>query len=233
MTNATYQIKRILGATFLSCALLLSNGCKKDPSDIKSNPGKSGDDHENPPVTDTLPCGSFRTQTQGGWGSEPHGNNPGTYLHANFAAAFPNGLTVGCTNTLTFTSAQAITNYLPDGGTGVALTQSYTDPVGLKNVLAAQIVTLSISVQMDIFYPNFSGSSIALQDLIIGSGPFAGLTLKAMLVEANKVLGGCTSTYTVSQIISVVSSINENFDDGTKNNGFLKCPTGGPSGGNW
>lgn len=31
-------------------------------------------------------CGQLRTQTQGGWGAEPHGQNPGTFLHANFEA---------------------------------------------------------------------------------------------------------------------------------------------------
>src|SRR3712207_8860774 len=35
------------------------------------------------------------TYTQGGWGSDPSGNNPGQRLHANFARVYPNGLTVG------------------------------------------------------------------------------------------------------------------------------------------
>src|SRR5688500_16598105 len=51
-------------------------------------------------------CPGFRTQTQGGWGQcHINGGNPGTYLANNFAAAFPGGVTIGCTNTATFTSA--------------------------------------------------------------------------------------------------------------------------------
>src|SRR4030095_10616905 len=45
---------------------------------------------------DSVDCGELRTVTPGGWGSKPHGNNPGKYLHDNFAAAFPNGVTIGC-----------------------------------------------------------------------------------------------------------------------------------------
>jgi hypothetical protein len=57
----------------------------------------------------------FRTQTQGGWGSPPNGNNPGAYLAAHFASAFPNGLEIGCTNRLRLTSAAAVRAFLPSG----------------------------------------------------------------------------------------------------------------------
>ncbi|MEM6272451.1 MAG: hypothetical protein AAF998_23775 [Bacteroidota bacterium] len=61
------------------------------------------------------------------------GNNPAsTYRDANFASAFPSGLTLGCTTgfTASFSDAQAINNFLPTaGGLGV-LNQSYTNPTG-------------------------------------------------------------------------------------------------------
>ena len=53
------------------------------------------------------------------------------------------------------------------------------------------------------------------------------MTVSALLVEANKVLGGCPSAYTATQISDVLTTINENFDDGTVNGGFLVCPGGG------
>jgi hypothetical protein len=228
------QNKFILGlrllrgaVAFSVVALMLLNGCKKD---IKENKEESKKAVASVPA-DTLPCGNFRTQTQGGWGAVPHGNNPGTYLHANFAGAFPNGLTVGCNDSLLFTSAQAITDYLPDGGPAAVLTQSYVNPTNLKNVLAAQTVTLKLSVQFDIYDPNFGGSSTSLGNLIISSGTFAGMSVKDILAEANKVLGGCASIYTPTQMVDVITSINENFDDGTANNGFLKCPGTGPDAG--
>jgi hypothetical protein len=228
----------ILGVSICTAVLLTLNGCKKEtitpvkeqgikPIGLENHPGGKVKDHtEDPikPVGDTLPCGGFRTQTQGGWGSTPHGNNPGTYVHANFALAFPNGLTVGCTNTITLTSAQAVTDYLPAGGTPAVLKTSYTNPTGLKNNLASQLVALTLSVQFDKYDPKFSSSSVLLGNLLIGSGPFKGMKVSALLTEANKVLGGCPSSYTPAQISDALSSINENFVDGTTNGTFLVCP---------
>ncbi len=175
------------------------------------------------------PCviesGDFRTQTQGGWGAVPHGSNSGKYLHNHFAAAFPNGLSVGCTNTLKLTTAQAVTDFLPSGGPAAVLGQNYVNPGNtLNNVLAGQLVALSLSVGFDNYDPNFSASSVSMGSLVVSSGTFAGWSINSILAEANKVLGGCASNYTASQLSSVLASINENFDNGTTNNGFVGCP---------
>ena len=94
-----------------------------------------------------------------------------------------------------------------------------------RNVLAGQVVALTISVTFDLVYPNFSSSSAHLQDLVIVSGTFMNWTVSRVLAEANKKLGGCYSPYSASQLNSVISSINENFDDGTIDNHFLRCPS--------
>ena len=39
----------------------------------------------------------------------------------------------------------------------------------------------------------------------------------------NKVIGGCETVYTPTQLNEVATSINENFDNGNLNNGFLCC----------
>jgi len=171
-------------------------------------------------------CGQLRTETPGGWGAKPAGNNPGTYLHANFAAAFPSGLTVGCSpsNNVLLTTAQAITDLLPTGGTPAALTSNYTNPASLKNELVGQVVALSLSVGFDDYDPGFGQAGIGLGDMKIGSGAFAGWTVRNFLAEANKVLGGCDATYTPQQIEDIIDKINKNYDDGTVNLGFLVCP---------
>ncbi|HRG39218.1 MAG TPA: hypothetical protein PK289_11865, partial [Bacteroidia bacterium] len=219
----------ILGISICATFFTL-NGCKKEYLQIK--PISSSDkSHEEPVVhpvvkADSLPCGGFRTQTQGGWGAIPHGNNPGKYMQDHFAGAFPNGLTVGCTYKLTLTSAQAVTNYLPAGGSPAVLKIDYTNPTTLKNNLASQLVTLTLSVQFDFYDPQYSSSNTLLGSLTIGSGPFQGMTVSAFLTEANKVLGGCPSSYTAAQISDVLTAINENFVDGSKNGGFLICSGG-------
>lgn len=176
-----------------------------------------------PPPT----CGQLRTQTPGGWGAKPHGNNPGTYLYAHFATAFPSGLTVGVNPDyhVSFTSAQSITNYLPAGGPAKKLTQNYTNPktTDLKNVLVDHLVALTLSVGFDDADPDFGQAGITLGDMQIGSGPFANWTVRAFLAEANKVLGG-TSTYTVQQALETAAAINENYTDGTTDKGYLICP---------
>ncbi len=174
--------------------------------------------------------GQFRTQTQGGWGQcHQNGNNPGTYLAANFAGAFPNGLTVGaCGKTLHLSSSSAVCTFLPSGSTPRALTASLVNPgTSYKNVLAGQVVALSLSVGFDAYDANFGSSTSGLGAQIINSGTFAGWSVQQLLTEANRVLGGCASVYSASAINNAVSSINENYVDGTTNKGFLRCPSAG------
>ncbi|MFO7650860.1 MAG: hypothetical protein R6X13_05920 [bacterium] len=169
--------------------------------------------------------GQFRTQTQGGWGSVPQGNNPGAYLHSNFAGAFPAGLTVGGGFTLSLTSAQAVTDYLPDGGTPVALAQNWVDPGSqMISVLAGQVVALSLSVGFDLYDPNFGASPVNLEDLVVADplSPYYGWTVQQVLAAANSILGGGPGD--PSQVNAAVSSINENFVDGIISNGFLELP---------
>jgi len=177
-------------------------------------------------------CGQLRTQTQGGWGAVPHGNNPGTYLYANFAGAFPSGLTVGCTtgHWVKYTNAAAITEFLPAGGTPGVLTANATNPAdkSIKNVLIGQVTALALSVGFDNYDSNFGAGGVTLGNMVIGSGTFAGKTVSQFLTIANDVLGGCSNAYSPSTINDVATKINENYDDGKTNNGFLVCPGSGP-----
>jgi len=182
-----------------------------------------------PPPPPPSDCGQLRTETPGGWGASPHGDNPGTYLHKHFASAFPDGLTVGCSPDnyhVHFTSAEAITSYLPAGGDPKALKANYTDPATrfLKNELVSQLVALTLSVGFDKTDPNFGKAGINLGDMLIGSGMFKGWTVQAFLDEANKVLGGCDNKYSPSQIEEAADKINENYDDGSCDKKFLVCP---------
>jgi hypothetical protein len=190
--------------------------------------------HKEMSTNDASACGQLRTQTQGGWGAEPSGNNSGVYLHANFQAAFGDSFTVGCyphNYYVKLTSAQAVTNLLPIGGKAMVLTSNSVDPASLNNVLVGQLVALKLSVGFDAYDANFGESSVALGDMIIGSGTFEGSTVFEFLAIAEQVLGGCNSAYKVEQVIDIAASINQNFVDGKTNNGFLVCPEDGDTGG--
>jgi hypothetical protein len=171
----------------------------------------------------------LRTQTPGGWGAPPSGDNPGVYLHENFDEAFPGGLVVGCTYTITLTSAQAITDYLPNGGTSAALTKSYVNPNSIpkdpnnpKNVLAMHVVALTLSVTFDLWDEDFGESNTNLVNATITTGTFEGWTVGEVLEEAEKVLGGCASDYSAAQMTEVLTAINESYIDGNKTSDFLE-----------
>jgi hypothetical protein len=44
-----------------------------------------------------------------------------------------------------------------------------------------------------------------------------------ILEAANQRIGNCGGAYSISQLNSVLTSINENYVDGTMDNGFLSC----------
>lgn len=182
--------------------------------------------------TFTIDCGEqegngciFRTQTQGGWGTQAHGNNPGAYRDANFSNAFPNGLEIGCTNKLRLTNSAAVAAFLPSGSNARPLnTGTMVNPGrSYRNVLAGQLVALSLSVGFDTYDPGFGASNGLLANAVVQSGTFQGWTVQMVLDEANQFIGGCASQYSASQLNAVLSAINENFVDGNTDNGFLGC----------
>jgi hypothetical protein len=161
-------------------------------------------------------CEPLRTYTQGGWGAVPNGNNPGVYLHANFDAAFPSGLTIGCSsNTLSFYSAQEITDFLPKGGT--------PDELPVLSVLTGQLLAASLSVGFDAHDANFAASEGSLGGRVIQSGPYAGTTVSEILAIANDAIGGCSASVDLSALNAALTAINENYDNGNTDNGFLGC----------
>ena len=179
--------------------------------------------------TEADPCldEQLRTQGQGAWGApKPNANNPAGYLHANFDAAFPDGLEIGCLYTIRFESADAITVFLPTGGPPTALTEDFVDPITkiIMNTLAGQVTTLALNLGFDAYDPDFGLSDLALADMVVGSGILEGWTVAEVFAEANLILGGCASDYSAPDVNKVVEAINHNYLNGTTNLGFLLCP---------
>jgi len=165
----------------------------------------------------------FTTFTQGGWGS-PSNSAPGKIRDQYFSTVFPSGLTVGSLFTIKLTSATAVKNFLPQGSTPSALTSSSVDPTTKLNVLAGQVVALTLNVAFD-HAGKIGTNSTDLGNLYILGGTFAGKTVNDFLVIANKTLGGESTGYTPSQVNDAATAINENFDNGTSDKGYLTCLT--------
>lgn len=176
--------------------------------------------------------GEFRTQSQGGYGTYCHGENPGCYRNEWFDVAFPDGIEIGCTDgfTATFTSSEAVRDFLPSGGQPGPLTGDVEDPTEKTDagVLLAQLLALELSLAFDIVDTDFGSSDDNLADQIIcNTGTDCdGLTIGQLADEANLIIGGCEGTTGIDPgvIAECVMLINENFSDGEVNNGLVCAP---------
>jgi len=174
--------------------------------------------------------GEFRTQSQGGWGTVCHGENPGCYRDEWFDTAFPDGLIIGCNDghTMTFTSSEAVQEFVPTGGKPGALQFDYVDPTDKTEagVLASQTLALALTLGFDAADPDFGSSADLLEDQIIcdTETDFDGWSVRDLLDEANIVLGGCESPYQPGEIAEALTIVNENYVDGEVVLGFLCTP---------
>ena len=191
---------------------------------IHNSPPKSGTDAFTPGMCGTSGGGGgFATYTQGGWGAKPSGNNPGTLLKNNFPTVYPSGVTIGGGKTLKFTTAKAIETFLPQGGKPAVLKVSATDP---KDSAAGEFAGQVLSLRLSVDFSAAGVTKTGLGSLTVVSGKLAGYTVTQVLALANAVLGGNTgalpSGMSISDLNKVVDAINNNFDGGTANNGYLQ-----------
>jgi choice-of-anchor A domain-containing protein/uncharacterized repeat protein (TIGR01451 family) len=164
----------------------------------------------------------FTTFTQGGWGNK--NGTPAKIRDAYFSSVFPSGLTIGSTYKLKLSSASKVKDFLPQGGTSGKLTENYTDVSSTNaGVFAGQLVALKINIEFD--KAGYIGTnSTNLGDLQIASGTFSGKTVNQFFALAEEAIGGGSlNGYTYSQYNDAATAINENFDNGTTDNGFLTC----------
>lgn len=169
------------------------------------------------------PASRFITYSQGEWGAGPEDKNTGKLLEGNFATLYPQGLTLGGNGgfALTFSSAAAVSNFLPQAGAAAKLTQDRKDPLYSEaGTLAGQVLALRLNV-------DFSNAGIltkGLADKKIKSGKYINLTVSKVLDIAQQYLAtgdGLPANTTLADLSAVVSLINLNYDAGARNNGNL------------
>jgi hypothetical protein len=163
------------------------------------------------------PPDEFETYTPGGWGARPRGNNAGSLLHDHYADIYPpspGGVVIGNAGgdyNAKFTSAQAITDWMPSGGTAAALSQDHVNPTKqeLKNSLADHVLALQLSVD----FSNAGYTPPGLASYTLPTGLLAGKTVGEALAMANRVLGAVPVAGDLSpaDMLTVVAAINEMF----------------------
>lgn len=153
--------------------------------------------------------------------------NPGNIRDLHFLSVFPSGLVVGHSSgfTLKLSLASDVEKFLPAGGQPKALDKNYVDPKSTKaGVFGGQVVALKMNIAFSDADKIGSGS-IKLGSLIVTAGPLAGKTVYEVLDIVNLSLSGGTTPYSYSQLNDAATAINENFNEGKVNKGFLRCPT--------
>ncbi|MBL7925815.1 MAG: T9SS type A sorting domain-containing protein [Bacteroidia bacterium] len=217
-TNA--QANQLISGTY-TVTVTDANGCTKTANAFVNEPA---------PVCLGFVTGHVITYYNPPSGSDTLAN----YLDNNFGSVFNDSLVLGCNTgyTLSFTTAQAVKDFLPSNGNPKDLDQSFVNPdtVSLQNTLAAQLVALALNIRFDLTNPDFASmSTVNFRDLnIVEPGPFYGYTVQQLYDEANSFLGGCGSLNTGAQIRTMVSVVNSSWNLGTQTNTALACP-GAPS----
>jgi hypothetical protein len=166
-------------------------------------------------------AGDFCTYTQGGWGSKPSGNNPGSILANNFSTVYPQGVSVGYTGiggkTKLFQGATNVESYLPAGGTANKLGTNYVNPRSTTSgIFGGQVLALQLNVDLndDGIIDGTDGSIGDLRLCNTGTS-LDGETITEILAAANVALGGGArpTGYTYATLNDLVTKLNEAFDN--------------------
>ncbi len=160
----------------------------------------------------------FVTILAGAWGARPRGGNTASLLHKEFDTVFPTGLTIGTgDNVIVFTSADAITNFLPSTGTESALKQTFIDPASmeLKNSFVSELAALIMTIEFDSKIEDFAASPHRLGDCKILSGIFAGMKVDQLIALCNRAVSGENVGYPVRALFRMVSVVNHSYVPGS------------------
>ncbi len=230
------KTKQLLMLWALALWLVPSLHAQSSDSDSKKESEKESESKKAKTVNY---CTGFVTYTQEVWNENSESDkcgNSNKLLTNNFSTVFPNGLTVGCNAgyKIIITTREHIKSFLPAEGNENSLDKSCTNPKNTRaGKLAGELIALTLNVAYDDAIPSFSAPENHIGDMTIQlvSSPFYGLTVRQFLAVANNVLGGCSSTYTASQVCNMAKKINENFKKGKENDeendkqnkGLLNC----------
>ncbi len=159
----------------------------------------------------------FRIESSGALGARPRGGNCAAQLYGCFDQVFPEGVTIGKNeNVLVFTSAEAITNFLPSFGSLKSIPTTMIDPTSreMRSTFAARVLSLKISLEMDKANENFANSNHTMADCLIKSGLFAGTSVTRFLDMCDAAIAGEPTAMPVKAIERMLSDLCTNYQPG-------------------
>jgi len=166
------------------------------------------------------------TYTCNGWNASGCNGNPGALLQQNFNKCYSNGsVSIGGYGgySLTFTNANAVGNFVLQGGSPWTLGSSATNPASSSaGVFAGDVLALRLNID----FSNAGITEAGFANRVVTSGPLQGYTVAQVMTLANQVLSGqwwdLPWGMQVSDLDNVVSTINSNYENGAINNGYLQ-----------
>jgi hypothetical protein len=218
---------------------------------ITCKPNKGISNQEVLTITEGLCDGDLCTFTQGGWGTDCSGNNPGCRRDQFFDSVFPTGLVIGDADgvdgdgefALHFTSSAAVNAFLSADGTPGALDGDQTDPTSSSaGIFAGQLVAATLNLAFDdagALDDCKARDEVKLGDLVFAGGvdsDLIGMTVRDVIALANLAISGnlgsgpfdldgdTVGDVDFSDLSDALAVLNENFVDGTTNNGNLALP---------
>jgi hypothetical protein len=202
---------------------------------------------------DAIHAGDLCTYTQGGWGTNCNGDNPGCLLDTWFATLFPNGLLIGDLGGINdgdsgiwaarWDNAAAAQAFLPIGGGPGPLTYDAINPTTLPAcVFAGQLVAAKLNCAFDdagVFDDGKCRDDLKLCDLVFVAGVHAkliGWTVRDLIDLADLAIacelgagpldvdGDGIGDVTFSDLNTALDVLNNNFDNCDTNDGNLGLP---------
>ncbi len=198
-----------------------------------------------------IPPGDFHSYTPGAWGASCNGNNIACTRDAHFDSVYPGELVMGDPDgddadgvyALVLTSSLAVQNFLPSGTPAGALDQDVVDPTSPTSagILAGALTAARLNVDFDdagVFDSMKGQIAVKLGDLLYSGGvheALIGLSVRDVLDEAEVAISGAEAEpfdvdgdligdVMFSDLSDALAVLNENFDNGTVNEGNLKLP---------
>lgn len=174
-----------------------------------------------------ISCTGFVTYPRSSWANSVAGIYGNTHFREYFGA--PDYLQAGCGagSRIRFNEYAALQRFLSsDGATGILPAGTdllNPDSTQVANSLAGELLALALNAISDSADPRFSPATPLLLDLKVAKGPLVGKTVRFVLDEANRYLGGCQASFGGGDLYDAVRAINLNFEDGRKDLGFLYC----------
>lgn len=160
-------------------------------------------------------AGDMLTHSQNSYGTSTAAG--AALLGIRFGSVYPSGLIVGGTNTMSFSSAAALVNYLPATGTPSGLTAILNNPLtSSSGQLGGEVAALQLNV-------DFSDAGWLTSAVPLGTLYFCnftavpqlnGQTVEQFLTTANWVLGGRSASLSADHISAVANAVNNAFAGG-------------------